>query len=148
MNATRRPDSAAAFAIAFPPAMGAEAGRSRAGVTPTSGVGGSSLPPMNQSGISTPQSIGATAVSGSLDPKLTPTEGTSAAASASSTSQARSFADGTSRATEGGAPATRPATPPPTTTHHEAQWPQKPNRPAGRGGRRAFGAPAKSRRSL
>src|SRR6202171_6562106 len=116
MKATRSPDFAAASAIAAPASMCAEAGRSRAGVTTTSGTGGSCRPPMNHSGISTPQSIGATAVAGSLPPKLTPTDGTPAEASDSSTSQARSVAAGTSRAIEGGAPTRRPATRPATST--------------------------------
>src|SRR6266851_4631318 len=116
MRATRSPDFAAASAIAAPASTCADAGRSRAGVTTTSGTGGSCRPPMNHSGMSTPQSIGATAVAGSLPPKLTPTEGTPAETSDSSTSHARSVAAGTSREIEGGAPSSRPATRPATRT--------------------------------
>ena len=58
--------------------MWSAAERSRAGVITTSGTGGSARPPMNHSGISTPQSIGATASAGSLPPKLMPEDGTPA----------------------------------------------------------------------
>jgi hypothetical protein len=45
------------------------------GLTTTTGTGGSLRPPMTQSGISTPQSIGAVAAPGSFAPKLAPTTG-------------------------------------------------------------------------
>ena len=116
MNATLSPDAAAAAAIATPAWMWSAAERSRAGVTTTSGVGGCSRPPMNHSGISTPQSIGATASAGSLEPKLTPLADTSAEASDSSTRHASVSSVGTSSAMAGGAPESRPATRPATRT--------------------------------
>jgi len=71
---------------------------------------------MNHRGISNPQSIGATASAGSLDPKLTPTAGTPADASESSNIIASDMSVGMSRAIDGGAPASRPATLPDTIT--------------------------------
>src|SRR5256886_7548288 len=74
------------------------------------GSGGLSLPPMNHSGISTPQSIGATAVPGSLDQKLTQGAGNPAAPNASSTLLASSSSDGRSSPTAGVTPSSLPAT--------------------------------------
>src|SRR3977135_2729760 len=102
MNATRRLDLFAARAIAAPAFTCAAADRSRAGVMTTRGTGGSWRPPMYQSGMSTPQSIGATEEAMSLDPKLTPTAGTPAEASDSRTSNDRSVAAGTSSDNNGG----------------------------------------------
>ena len=79
-------------------------------LTTTSGTGGSCRPPMNHSGISTPQSIGATDDATSLAPKLTPTAGTPADISASSTNHDSSPEEGTSSATDGGAPDSWPDT--------------------------------------
>src|SRR5439155_1551868 len=78
VNAAVRPGASAARAIARPASTCAVAGRSLAGVTTTTGTGGSLRPPMNHNGMSTPQSIGATADDRSLPPKLMPTDGISA----------------------------------------------------------------------
>ena len=116
MNATRRLLCAATEAIAAPAVTWSEAGRSRAGVTTTIGKAGSRLPPMNHSGISTPQSIGATAVAGSLEPKLTPAAVSPAPPIASSTRHASSMSEGTSSSIGGTTPFNRPFTRLATTT--------------------------------
>src|SRR5260370_4031739 len=108
MNATRRPDAAAAAAIAAPAVTWSAADSSRAGVTTTTGAGDSPRPPMNHSGIKTPQSIGATAVDASLEPKLTAADGKPADANDSSTRQASSVSDGTSSSTGGVTPFSLP----------------------------------------
>src|SRR5207244_6187440 len=59
---------------------------------------------------STPQPIGATAVPGSLDPKLTPAAGNPAAPNDSSTLRASSSSDGTLSPTAGVTPSSLPAT--------------------------------------
>src|SRR5437667_397984 len=103
MNATRRPDAAAALATAAPARTCSAADRSRAGASTTTGSGGSWRPPMNHSGMSTPQSIGATAVDGSLDPKLTPTAGSPSVISVSSRRQASGASPGPASSTGLGA---------------------------------------------
>src|SRR5438105_3502073 len=116
MNAMRRSDDAAAAAIATPAVTWSVAERSRAGVTTTIGRDGSRLPPMNQRGISTPQSIGATAVSGSFEPKLTPAAGSRAAPKDSRTRHASCVSDGRFSSMGGATPFNLPATRPATTT--------------------------------
>ena len=116
MNATLWDDSAHARAIAAPALTWSEALSSRAGVTTTIGSGGSCRPPMNQSGISTPQSIGATAVAGSLEPKLTPAAGRPAAPIDARSRHASSLSVATSNSTGGVTPSSFPATRLATTT--------------------------------
>src|SRR2546430_17531078 len=101
MNAPRRSDAPVAAAIAAPALMWSDADSSRAGVTITAGSGGWLRPPMNHSGMSTPQSIGATAVDGSLDPKLTAAAGGPGAGIGPHRPPARVVSDGTSRAIGG-----------------------------------------------
>src|SRR5438105_2867249 len=71
---------------------------------------------MNQSGIRVPQSIGATALPGSLPPKLMPTEGSPASRNAASTRHANAESETRSSDMAGGAPLRCPATRPATTT--------------------------------
>ncbi len=65
---------------------------------------------MNHSGISTPQSIGATAVPGSLEPKLTPAAWRPALPSDARICQASSVSEGMSSSIGGFTPSSLPAT--------------------------------------
>ena len=71
---------------------------------------------MNHNGMSTPQSMGATAVSGSFDPKLTPADGRPAVANASRTRHASCVSETRSSPIAGMTPFSLPATRLATTT--------------------------------